>query len=294
MTTGRLDPAPSRESVEVRLPWTAYQLGVGTLCLVVLCWRAWTTSRWTWYADDWLYMADTRSMSFVHYLFQDYNGHLMPAGFLVSWVVTKAAPLDFTLPVVLVAAAAATNTWLWGKALAAVAGERLVLLAPLAVLTLSPLMIRPTIWWASALQVLPLQIALALTVLAAHRLATSSTRADLVRLMLVLLLGLAFWEKALLLVVPAATVILHSCPRVVPRAARAAHTTWLALGSLAVSYTAGYLLLTRTATNDREMGVQLDAHRSLSAHVEFFLRGFGDLLSPALLGGPWHTLPGRG
>jgi hypothetical protein len=239
-------------------------------------------------------MADTRTMSLPEYLFQDYNGHLMPAGFLVSWVVTKLVPLEFWLPVVLVASGATVGVWLWGRALVALAGERLVLLAPLALLALSPLLVRPTIWWASALQVVPLQISLALSVLAVCRLSRTGDRRDLGRLVLALLLGLAFWEKALLLGIPIVAVLLHSGPGTLRERIRRHATSLNALAGVAVIYTAAYAFLTRTATGQREMGVRFDATRSPSEHVDVLWRAFGDLLAPGLLGGPWHSLPVEG
>ena len=129
-----------------------------------LCWRAWTVSRWSWQDDDWLYMDGTHDLGLFAYLFQDYNGHLMPGGFLVSWVVTKVAPLEFWVPVVLVSAASGVLVLVWARTLARLVGEHAVVLAPLALLSLTPLLIRPTVWWASALQALPLQFFLALMI----------------------------------------------------------------------------------------------------------------------------------
>lgn len=278
-------PSPPRPA------WSAYRVGVVVLCVLACAWRGWTTARWSWYADDWLYLADTRTMSFGHYLVQDYNGHLMPAGFLVSWVATKLAPLELWVPVVVVASGAALSVWLWGRALVAVAGERLLLLAPLALLAFSPLTIRPTIWWASALQALPMQISLALVVLAAARLSASGSRRDLGALVLALLVGLVFWEKALLLVIPAVAVLLHQSPGSFRERLRRHLFSLLAVAGLAVGYAVTYSVLTRTDDGGREMGVRLDATRRVSDHVEFFFRGLGDLLAPAMLGGPWHTMP---
>lgn len=287
------DSEPEAAPVAVR-PWSTYEKAAGVLVLVTLLWRGWTTARWSWTADDWLYLADTRSMSLWHYLVQDYNGHVMPGEFLVSWITTKAAPLDYRVPVALVAIAAALNTWLWSRALAALGGQRLVLLVPLSVLALSPLMIRPTIWWASALQVLPLQIALALVVTAASRWDRTGGRREVAHLVLALLLGLFFWEKALLLVIPAAAVLLHRGSGSFGARLRACAAPLTALGAVVVAYTPLYLWLTRTPAGEREMGVRLGAERDLGSSVDFFVHGLGDLLAPALLGGPWHTLPVEG
>ena len=157
---------------------TPYRIGVLALVLTTVAWRAWTVSRWTWHVDDWLYLDGTVDHGFVEYLFQDYNGHVMPAGFLVTWVMAKVAPLDFRLAVALVAIASGALVLLWALALRRLAGERTVLLVPLAVLSLSPLLIRPTIWWASALQALPLQLFLAASVLLVVRAAREPRPGD--------------------------------------------------------------------------------------------------------------------
>jgi hypothetical protein len=268
-----------------------YRRGVLALALVALLWRAWTVSRWTWQDDDWLYLADAHSMGWWEYLFQDYNAHLMPAQFLLTKIITLVDPLDFTSAVVLVSLGSAGMVLAWGRALAEIAGERVALLAPLSMITLTPLLLRPTMWWASALQVVPLQISMALLVLAAAQQARRPNRRTTWGLVGALILGLAFWEKALLCVIPAVAVLLHLTPGSLRARVRANVKPVAALAIVSVAYLGLYAALINPEDSDKNMGVTMTADRSAGQVVEFYLRGIGDLLSPALLGGPWGSMP---
>ena len=225
------------------------------------------------------------------YVFQDYNAHLMPGQFLVTWAVTVIDPLDFRWAVALVALGSAAGVLAWACALAAVAGERVALLAPLALIALSPLFLRPTMWWASALQVVPLQICMALLVLAAaHHVRVRSAR-SLFLLVAALVVGLAFWQKALLAVIPAVAVLVHLTPGTLRERIRANARPIATLAAVSVAYLAVYSALTDPQGSEKNMGVTLGADRSVGQVLDFYLRGMGDLLAPALLGGPWGSMP---
>lgn len=267
-----------------------YRRGVLAIALLVLVWRAFTVSRWSWQDDDWVYMDGTRTMGLWSYMWQNYNGHLMPAEFLVNWLVTKAAPLDFTVPIALVAVSSAALTILWGLAFERIAGPRLVLLAPVALVSLSPLLLRPTLWWASALQVIPLQVFLAILVLLAVRAARETRAGDGVRLALVLLAALLFWQKALLLTIVLAFVLLHASSGSVRQRVRSAWPLVWPSALVAAAYLPLFIWRTshKSGANQLEFDVtQVTARGAL----EFAGRGVSEILVPALFGGPWGTLP---
>ena len=273
--------------------WTRYRLAVLVLCAVVLLWRAYSVSRWSWDVDDWVYSSNTASMGFWEYVFQKYNGHLMPAEFVVQWVLTHLAPLKWWPVVVLVSVASAASVWLWSRATAAIAGERVWLVVPQALVALSPLLIHPMSWWASALQVLPMQLCAAWMVIASVRLAASGSRRDLLHLLAGFLVGLAFWEKAVLLVLPALAVLLHQSHGSLRARLRQQLRPVLALAVTSIVYVAAFLVFatTRPDTGRTDIAVRLSAYRSPGEITGFFWRGFADLLAPAVLGGPWGTLP---
>jgi hypothetical protein len=63
------------------------------------------------------------------------------------------------------------------------------------------------------------------------------------------------------------------------------------LAGLTVAYLAIYLSLARGAEEDLGPVVDFRAGRGVSASLDFFWRGLGELFAPGLLGGPWGTMP---
>ncbi|WP_182526416.1 hypothetical protein [Nocardioides dongkuii] len=255
---------------------------------VVLALRLWSVSRWSWMYDDWVYMQEARSMGFVDFLFQNYNGHLMPGEFLVVWVTTRVAPLSHIAVVILTALAATAATAVWAVALRELCGERLRTLVPLALIALTPLHLQGTIWWAAALQTIPLQATLAGCVYFAARLARHGRRADRIGLLLVYVAGLAMWEKALLVAIPIAAVIIYLAPRR-PGRWRGLIREGCLLGGVATGYAAIYLVATRRDSTG-PFPVEFKLQPAGAVAGSFGELG-GHLLSPGLLGGPWGTLP---
>ena len=269
--------------------WSTYRAGAAVIIVVALVLRGWSVSRWSWESDDWVYMERTRSLGFVDYLFQNYNGHVMPGEFLIQWMVTKAAPLTHGVAVALVAIGAAAVAAAWALALRELFGERRRLLAPLALISLTPLLVQSTIWWAAALQALSLLGAMALCVLYAARLARLRDRSSLVGLLLSFALGLFMWQKAILLVIPLAAVLIFATPGRLSERLKVHRKNLLVLASVAAGYVVAYVALVRakparlTAVIERS-GTSQDA-------FDFYGDAFGDLVAPAFLGGPWGSLP---
>lgn len=269
----------------------AYARALVLIVTVSVAWRAWVVSRWNWQDDDWVYLGNIELMSTGDYLFQMYNGHLMPGEFLVMELITAIAPLNYALPITLTALASGGVVILWAWAFSALAGRRWWTLAPLTLIAMSPLLVRPTMWWASALQVLPLQACLAWGVLVAARQAKQPTAHAWVHLAIPYVVSLVFWEKGLLLALPLALTLLTAYGgRPLPRA----RTHWRSLTMLtltAVAYTLAYLALGRLGDDQRERGINFSDPPTPGESLEFYWSGLGNLLGPALLGGPWGTLP---
>ncbi len=270
---------------------TPYRRCVLALVLITLLWRGWTVSRWTWQDDDWIYLHEAHRMPLWEYLVQDYNGHLMPGGFLITWVIAKVAPLNFWVPVAIVALTSAGVVALWAVALARLAGPRLLTVAPLALIALSPLYLRPTMWWASATQALPMLVFMGLCVICAERWTRSHARADLLRLLLAYAGGLVFWEKAVLLVLPVCAVLLMADDRALGARLRTARAPLAALAGLTLAYLPLFFLATR---GESANSIEFNAAATQDGGVEFLARGFSEVIAPALLGGPWGTLPVSG
>lgn len=282
-----LEPVPTSGHRE-GLSWTPLQVGVTMLVTFTVLWRAWTMSAWSWFMDDWVYLTRTAEMPFWSYITQEYNGHIMPGQFLLAWVSTKLAPLDYTWAVVAVIAMMVASIVVWSLALTALFGERLRLLYALTVLALSPLFMPISLWWAAAIQVFPLQLAMGASVLFTVRYLTrGGHRADLVGLGLSYALGLFFWQKALLITVPVVFVVLLLRDGPVLAVLRKNMRLLLVPTLITIAYLPLFLTLTR---GDDGARTKLFQPRSVGESLSFYLHGIIDVGLPALVGGPWSSV----
>ena len=111
----------------------------------------------------------------VDLLVQDYSGHLFPGGFLIAWLNTHLAPLDWSVAVVEIVVlqlVASVLAWLVLCRLLPGSWWRLPVLSAY---LFCPLSLWPTQWWAVAIQYLPVSIFLFLATWALlHRLQDGS------------------------------------------------------------------------------------------------------------------------
>lgn len=174
--------------------------GLG-LVLLQLAFRAWALSGSWFYFDDLAFMSRASNQPFdADYLVESYGGHLMPAGFALARLLNDLAPFDW-LPwaaSLLVLQALAGFGML--RLLLSMFGRRWPVIALLAGYLASVFTLSAGIWWAAGINQLPLLISLAfgLHAFLAH-LRTHRTR-SLVAALLWTAVGLAFYEKTLLLI----------------------------------------------------------------------------------------------
>ena len=268
---------------------TPYRRAVTGLVVVTLLWRAWTVARWTWQDDDWLFIERSASMPLLTYLTQDYNSHVMPGGLLVTKLMVEISPLNFWLAVTMVSATCAASVALWGMAFERLTGGRLVALLPLAVIALSPVMLRPMMWWASAVTALPLQVSLAVMVLLACAYVEHHRRRDLVLLGVAFGVGLFFWEKSVFTTIPTAFVLVAVAEGGVRQRLRTVARPCGLLAAIAVPYLALFLFWTRGASSSNSVETSF-AGQTLSSATFDYARGLGQMFFPAVLGGPWGTM----
>ncbi len=220
------------------------------------------------------------------YTFTIINNHLMPAALLVNWAITHTVGLEYWPYVAVMAVGEA----ILGLAFLRLA-RRLLPAGPPVVITLallmfSPLTLETTSWWAVGSNLLAVQIAIALALTAQLSYIQTHRVRHLVELAASILLGLAFCEKALLIValVPLATVVLFmdgGLARSILTALRRYAASWAVLTAIAVGYLGLYLSratsTTRTPSSSQEIAVFLE-------------QIFGSNVVPGLLGGPWVWL----
>lgn len=212
------------------------------------------------------------------YLFQDYNGHLAPGMFLLAWVVTAIAPLGHAVavaPLLLAHAGAVLAFW---RLLVVCFGGRRAVLVPFTAFALSPIILFSTLWWAFAVQMTPLLLAMAAALDCHVRHLRTGRAGHAVGAFLWLLLGLAFYEKAVL--IPAVLFAVTALLRGGPRAALTGHrAVWLAHAALIVAYAVVYVGATTAPPAPDQVATPDTA--------EYVRRAVLDTFLPGLLGGPW-------
>jgi hypothetical protein len=245
-------------------------------------------SQWSWFQDDWIYLTRSVEMPFGEYVLQNYNGHIMPAQFTIAWVITHVAPLDYSFAVATALTAIMVSLAAWILALREIFGERARILFPIALFAMSPLLMPITLWWAAAMQIFPLLATQGFVVLfVARYYIRGGGTWNLVGLLVSYFLGLLFWEKALLVAIPAAFVAVLLVSGTLVQRLRRTIPTLVPLAAVSAAYLVGYFLLTHAGD---EAQTELLERRTLTESIAFFATGALDVGVPTLLGGPWSTV----
>src|SRR6476660_6788555 len=185
-----------------RTNWVA--LTAIVLIAVQLVIRAILAFKGYFYWDDLILVgrAGTQGLFSPGYLFDDHDGHVMPAAFLVAGVITHLAPLNWVGP--------------------AISLVVLQLLASLALFT--PLGIPGFAWWAAALNSLPMLAARAWVTADAILLVRTGNQRYAVSALVVFFGGLLFFENAA--VIPFVAFTITALLANVTGAASALLTVW--------------------------------------------------------------------
>ena len=108
----------------------------------------------------------TQSLLSPGYLFDDHDGHVKPAAFLVAGAITLLAPLNWMVPAVSLVALTLLASVALLRALYVILGWRPVLLVPLTFALFTLLAVPGFAWWAAALNSLPMLAAMAVVSMA--------------------------------------------------------------------------------------------------------------------------------
>src|SRR6478609_9439961 len=133
------------------------------LIAVQLVVRAVLAFRGYFYWDDLILIgrAGTHGLLSPSYLFDDHDGHVMPAAFLVAGAITRLAPLNWIGPAISLVVLQLVASLALLRALYVILGWRPVLLLPLTFALFTPLGLPAFSWWAAALNALPMIAAMA-------------------------------------------------------------------------------------------------------------------------------------
>jgi hypothetical protein len=235
------------------------------------------------YWDDLILIgrAGTQDLLSTGYLFDDHDGHVMPAAFLVAGEITRLAPLQWFLPAISLIVLQLLASLALLRALHVILGWRPVLLVPLTFAMFTPLAVPGFAWWAAALNSLPMLAALAWVCADAVLLVRTGNQRYAVTGLLVYLGGLLFFEKAAVIPFVAfavaallAYVTGTGSPMVVWR-----RGIRLWVSSLAV--TAGWIAVYLAVVDQKRWSLDW------SMTWDLLTRSVTHGIVPGLVGGPW-------
>jgi hypothetical protein len=266
---------------------------VGGLLLVLaeVVWKAHFLSRLYFRDDDYVnQVVALKSPLGWHYLSLIAQGHFFPGVWAVNWLLVRISLLNWGLDasVLLILAAAASLAAL--RLLLSLFGERPAILLPLAVYALTPLSLPDLGWWTTAIESVPLQLAIFMMLKAHVEYVRNGRARQLAEAGVWLAVGLLFNEKAVLLAPLALAItagfltesraLLAGIVLALKRYWRA----WLAYAALMAAYVVAFLLALRSSTEQPQAppaGAALTFSWVLVK--ETFLTG--------AVGGPWRWLP---
>jgi hypothetical protein len=242
------------------------------------------------YWDDLILIgkAGTQGLLSPSYLFDDHDGHVMPAAFLIAGALVRLAPLDWTGPAISLVVLQLLASLALLRALYVILGWRRVLLIPLTFALFTPLAVPGFAWWAAALNSLPMLAALAWVCADAILLVRTGNQRYAATAVLVYFGGLLFFEKAAVIpfVAFAVAALLCHLQAVHVQGDRAALLTawraglrlWIASLTLTVAWIALYLAVVN----------QQRWSSDLSMTWDLLSRSITHGIVPGLAGGPWH------
>jgi hypothetical protein len=237
------------------------------------------------YWDDLILVgkAGTQGLLSPSYLFDDHDGHVMPAAFLVAGVITRLAPLQWTGPAISLVVLQLLASLALLRALYVILGLRWVLLIPLTFALFTPLAVPGFAWWAAALNSLPMLAALAWVSADAVLLVRTGNQRYAVTGVLVYFGGLLFFEKAAVIPFVAFAVAALLCH--VQGDRRAALRVWRAgirLWLVSLLVTASWIGVYLAVVNQRRWSFDL------AMTWDLLSRSITHGIVPGLAGGPWH------
>ncbi|WP_226863726.1 hypothetical protein [Mycolicibacterium baixiangningiae] len=236
------------------------------------------------YWDDLILIgrAGTQGLLSPSFLFDDHDGHVMPAAFLLSGAITRVAPWSWVLPAVSLVVLQLLASLALLRALHVILGWRPVLLVPLTFALFTPLAVPGFAWWAAALNSLPMLAALAWVCADAVLLVRTGRQRYAVTAVAVYVGGLLFFEKAAVIPFVAFAVVALLAYVTGDRAAvvtvwRRGVRLWVSALAVTAAWVGVYLLV-------------VDQQRwsfDLAMTWDLLARSITHGIVPGLVGGPW-------
>ncbi|GGF34683.1 hypothetical protein [Williamsia phyllosphaerae] len=279
------------------------RIGVAVAVLIVaqLALRTWVAARGDFYWDDLVLIGRAGSDPIGSWAFLGHNhdGHFMPAAFAVAGIATVLAPLSWPVAAATLLVGQLIASLAVARMLLVVAGARVATVAALAFYLFTPLTVPSFAWWASGLNTLPLQAAMAWVVADAVLLCrgplddahpVTRPRTIVIRSAIICAVALAFFEKsALILPIAFAAAIL--CVRLtqlarrpdeptcaLPVVLRRGRALWCALLGVTAVWAVVFGVVARPGAGEHSLGQ--------AARLTW--RAIDSGVVPGIVGGPWN------
>ncbi|MGB7869793.1 MAG: hypothetical protein WBM01_16205 [Mycobacterium sp.] len=259
-------------------------IAAAALILVQLVIRAVLAFRGFFYWDDLILIgrAGTHGLLSPSYLFDDHDGHVMPAAFLVAGAITRLAPLNWAGPAISLVVLQLLASLALLRALHVILGWRPVLLVPLTFALFTPLGVPGFAWWAAALNSLPMLAALAWVCADATMLVRTRDQRYVVTGVLAYLGGLLFFEKAAVIPFVAFAIAVLLCHvqgdrAALARVSRAGARLWTASLALTAVWIVVYVVVVNQQRWSSDLTMTWDLLQRSVTHG----------IVPGLVGGPW-------
>jgi len=236
------------------------------------------------YWDDLILVgrAGTHGLLSPSFLFDDHDGHVMPAAFLVAGAITRLAPLNWAGPAISLVVLQLLASLALLRALHVILGWRPVLLVPLTFALFTPLGVPGFAWWAAALNAVPMLTALAWVCADALLLVRTGNQRYAVTGVLVYLAGLLFFEKAAVIPFVAFAIAallshVHGDRAALATVWRAGVRFWMVALALTAAWIAVYVIVVNQQRWSADLPMTWDLLRRSMTHG----------IVPGLAGGPW-------
>jgi hypothetical protein len=236
------------------------------------------------YWDDLVLIAraGTQGLLSPSYLFDDHDGHVMPAAFLVAGGIARLAPFAWVWPAISLVVLQILASLALLRALYVILGWRPVLLVPLCFALFTPLGLPAFAWWAAALNALPMVAAMAWVCADAILLVRTGNQRYAVTGTAVSAIGLLFFEKAA--VIPFAAFAVAALLAYVLGDDSALKTVWRSgfrLWTASLALVVGWVGLYVVVVDQGRWTLDLPMTG------ELLVRSVTHGIVPALIGGPW-------
>lgn len=260
-----------------------------TLIAIQIVWMAALLSHSYFRQDDYSFLdrALTHGLSWS-YLMRVDAGHMLPLGYAIAWVMARVSLYNWPLTLLSILALLAASCLALLRMLRTLFGSRPAILIPLTLYVFSPLLLAAVAWWAVALEILPLELAIFMAVDAHVRYLRGGRFRSALAAAGWLLFGMAATDKGavvplLLFAVTSAYFVEGRWAVAAVRAARRYSQAWVLYGALLAGYCVVFVIqLHGSAVQPATPGA--------GSLVSLASTMTGSTLVPGALGGPWQWL----